>query len=72
MSIPAVTPAATPPETVACPLVADHVPPVITSVRVVVLPPQTAPPPVIVPASGSELIVIMCIAESTPHEFVTL
>jgi hypothetical protein len=44
-----------------------QLPPVVVSVRVTGLPVQTAEVPVIMPAYGRGLIVIVCIAVSAPQ-----
>jgi hypothetical protein len=73
VSIPSDTPVTTPVVlTVARVLVVLHVPPDAVSASVVVRPRQTALTPVMVPANGKGLTVIMCIATLLPHELVTV
>ena len=49
----------------------DHTPPVVASVRVIVLPAQTVDVPETVPAIGSGLTVIEYVVNALPQLFVT-
>jgi hypothetical protein len=53
-------------------LLLPHVPPVIASVRVMVLPAQTAAGPVMVPASGAGLTVMDEVVVAVPQALVTV
>ena len=71
--MPALTPTTTPPElTMAFALPALHTPPVTLAVRIIADPAQTVSDPVMAPATGSEFIVIVLVAEAVPHELVTV
>jgi hypothetical protein len=73
ITVPAVTPVTTPPvETVADELLADHVPPPVVLVSVIVEPTLTAFAPVIVPALGNELTVIDLVVVAVPQLLVTI
>ena len=71
VSVPAATPETIPTNTVAVALLLLHKPPVAASVKVVVEPAHTVDVPVIVPASGCGLTVIIFVAVTVPQVLVT-
>ena len=72
LSIPATTPVTKPHETVAFVLLVLHAPPATISVKAIDAPTHTLDSPVIMPAEGSVITVIVFIEVATPHEVVTL
>jgi hypothetical protein len=72
VSTPAVVPETTPPATVALLLLALHAPPAAASVNVIDEPTQTVDGPVMLPAFGNELTVMVFVAVAVPHPLVTV
>lgn len=73
VSTPDVTPVTTPePDTLTLPFVDPQTPPTVESVNVVVAPVHNDDAPDMLPALGSGLTVITCVAVAVPHPFVTV
>jgi hypothetical protein len=72
VSIPGNSPSTTPDDTLAFPLVADQVPPGVPSVNLIDAPEQRTESPVMAPAFGSGLIVIVFVAMAVPQILFTV
>lgn len=71
VAVPGVIPVTVPPVTEAFVLLLLHTPPGAISVNVIEDPSHTLPGPLMVPASGNGLTVIILVATAVPHELVT-
>jgi hypothetical protein len=72
VSVPEVTPATTPPDTVAWPLLLLHMPPVAALTSVMNVPVHTVDAPTIAPASGTGLTLMVVVAAAVPQLLLTV